>query len=51
MSDISLVRNFIINIRPVMLKLKQGFSLTKEEREQVIQFYIEISTWFNTSDI
>ncbi len=36
------LRNFVQNIKPVMLKCKGGKKLTKDEQGQIVQFYLEV---------
>ena len=37
------IRNFIINIQPVMIKVKEGVEISSEERNKIIQFYTEVA--------
>ena len=36
------LRNFTQNIKPVMLKCKDGKRLTKNEQKQIVEFYLEV---------
>ena len=36
------IKNFCVNIKPVMLKVKNGEKLTNSERDQILQFYLEV---------
>lgn len=37
------IKNFIVNIKPVMLKVKNDEPLTADERNQIVNFYIEVA--------
>ena len=39
------LKNFLINIKPIMLKVKNGEELTDNEREEIVQFYLEVSSF------
>lgn len=36
------IRNFCINIKPIMLKLRDGEELTEADKKHIIQFYVEV---------
>lgn len=35
------LRNFVQNIQPVIMKCKHGEKLTKDDRSQIVEFYLE----------
>jgi len=35
------LKNFIVGIKPIMLKLKNGEKLAEWETKQIVQFYLE----------
>lgn len=36
------VKNFVMNIKPIMEKLRDGQAITKEEGKTVTEFYLEV---------
>jgi len=36
------LRNFAINIRPLMDRLKNNEKVTKQDKDTVVQFYLEV---------
>jgi len=36
------LKNFIINVKPTMLKLKENKRLTEGDRKSIVQFYLEV---------
>ena len=42
MENIEGVENFSINIKPVMMKLKNGGKLSSDEKNQIVQFYLAV---------
>ncbi len=36
------LKNFALNIKPLMFKLRTNEKLTKEEKEKIVQFYLEV---------
>ena len=41
--------NFTQNIKGVMLKCRHGEKLTKDEQEQIVQFYLEVCAYLANS--
>lgn len=37
------LKNFCANIKPTMLKVKNGEKLSESERNQIVQFYLEVA--------
>lgn len=35
------LRNFVVNIKPIMEKCRDGVKLHKEEQKQIVSFYLE----------
>jgi hypothetical protein len=51
------LKNFCQNVKPVMLKLhrtphhgKVSAKLTHDERQQVVQFYLEVASYLNEQE-
>lgn len=38
------LKNFVDSINPVIIKIHTGKELTTEERNKIVQFYLEVST-------
>lgn len=36
------LKNFIVNIKPVMVKCRDGKKLTKDEQKTIVAFYLEV---------
>jgi hypothetical protein len=36
------LKNFVVNIKPTMLKCQSGARLTKDEQYTIAQFYLEV---------
>lgn len=36
------IKNFAVNIKPTMLKIKENKELTQSELDSVLQFYLEV---------
>jgi hypothetical protein len=36
------LKNFCANIKPAMLKVKEGKKLTAVEQQKIVQFYLEV---------
>ena len=36
------IKNFAVNIKPIMEKCRHGKKLTKQEQETIVQFYLEV---------
>jgi hypothetical protein len=36
------MENLIVNLKPLMMKLHNGGTLTEEEGKSVVQFYLEV---------
>ena len=45
------MKNFIINIRPIMLKLKSDAALSKEEKEIILQYYLKSINYYNITKV
>jgi len=41
-SSTSTIKNFIANIKPIILKLKEGTAISSSEANSIIQFYLEV---------
>jgi len=37
------IKNFCINIKPVMLKVKNGKKLIESDRNLIVQFYLDVA--------
>jgi hypothetical protein len=44
MEEFNDLKNFVINLKPTMLRLKNGEELTTDEKNKIINFYLEVST-------
>ena len=42
MTQLEGIRNFAVNIKPAMLKIKAGKKLSYSELQSVLQFYLEV---------
>ena len=47
MGQLQGLKNYIYNIKPVMLKLRTKKRLTTEERETIVQFYLEVADYLS----
>ncbi len=36
------IKNFAVNIKPIMQKCNAGVRITKDEQKQIVQFYLEV---------
>ena len=36
------LKNFCVNIKPIMGKCNAGMKLTKDEQKEIVQFYLEV---------
>lgn len=42
MTQLEGLKNFAVNIKPTMLKIKEGKKLTQSELQAILQFYLEV---------
>ena len=51
MRQIDGLRNFTVNIKPIMTKIKNDERLTLEEAHQVLQFYLEVADYIWSKEV
>ena len=50
MEQLQGIKNFTANIQPVMLRIRNGRTVTKPELESVLQFYLEVVNYLAKAD-
>jgi hypothetical protein len=45
MDDLIALRNFCKNVQPTIIKLKDGAELSDDEKNKIVQFYIETMSY------
>lgn len=49
MTQLQGLKNFAVNIKPTMLKIKDGKRIHPDELQNVLQFYLEVLDYLNNT--
>ncbi len=47
MEQLQGIKNFAVNINPIMLRIKHGKKPTAQELQSILQFYLEVLDFLN----